>query len=169
MSDQINQSQMLPKVFTFVEDRSQIDSSNEEMFSGNYVIHAYETGKIKGREEQIIDLKHAIRDKHNANQKYTISVINDLVAEMVNSGVLTKGGWLKKDGSSKFDALISVPESVYLSDRINQFYIKAFEIEQKANNPNYTLNIRFINEAKKINENKLDYDGYKLRFNVEVN
>lgn len=168
MSQSLNQSQKIKGLFTFIEDRSQIDSSTEEMFSGNYVIHAYETGKLKGREEQIKDIREAIKGKNQENQQYTISVINDLVSDMVSNGVYTKGGWLKKEGSSKYDAIISVPQEIYMSEKIDAYYEKAYNIETAANNPNYTLNIRFINEAKIINQSMLDCDGYKLRFNVEV-
>lgn len=139
-----------------------------DTFSANYVIHAYKQGHKKGMRDKVIELETDAKSQFINNRDFTINTINSLVNDFIKDGVITPMGWIKSEGIDEFDVIIAVPQEKFLSDTFDRYYIRANELENEANNPDFHLNIRFINASKKINEEKLFCDGYKLKFELKV-
>jgi|GEM_PF-2797279 len=142
--------------------------SQSNTFSANYVIQAYEQGHKKGMLDKIVELESDVRSKFINNRDYTIKTVNSLILEFIRDGVTNPKGWIKSEGTDDFDVIIAIPQEKYLSEDFDKYYIKANELETESNNPDFHLNIRFINGAKAINEERLLCDGYKLKFEVKT-
>ncbi|HEY5325672.1 MAG TPA: hypothetical protein VIJ27_01625 [Mucilaginibacter sp.] len=122
----------------------------------------------KGMKDKMIELESDAKNQFFKNRDYTIKTVNNLITDLITEGVITQRGWIKSEGLEIFDVVIAVPQEDYLSENFERFYIKANQIETKSNSPGFNLNIRFINGSKPINEERLFYDGYKLKFEIQV-
>lgn len=143
-----------------------LQETAEGTFSANYVIHAYEKGRQKGMNDKLVELESEAKNSFLKNRDYTIKTINHFIGDLIIEGVVTQRGWIKSEGIGDFDVMIAVPQNNYLSEDFERFYVRANEIESESNNPEFRLNIRFINGSKSINEEKLSCDGYKIRFDI---
>lgn len=156
------------KSSSFISEPMFVKETSSQTFSANYVIHAYEQGRQRGMKDKMVELESDAKTQFSKNRDYTIRTINSLIADLITEGVVTQKGWIKSEGLEIFDVVIAVPQADYLADDFERFYIKANQIETESNSPEFHLNIRFINGSKPINEEKLFYDGYKLKFEIQA-
>jgi len=157
------------KSSSIISESILLAETSSDTFSANYVIHAYEQGHKKGMRDKMTELESGVRSEFLNNRDFTINTVNSLVSDFIQDGVFPPMGWIKSEGTDDFDVIIAVPQDKYLSESFSRYYVKVNELETSANNPDFHLNIRFINAAKKINEEKLFCDGYKLKFEITAN
>jgi hypothetical protein len=158
-----------PKTSSLISESILLAETSSDTFSANYVIHAYEQGHKKGMHDKMIELESDVRSQFINNRDFTIRTVNSLISDFIKDGVMAPMGWIKSEGTDDFDVIIAVPQDKYLSQSFDKYYIKVNELENNSNNPDFHLNIRFINATKKINEEKLFGDGYKLKFEIKSN
>jgi hypothetical protein len=156
------------KSSSYISESMFLKETSSQTFSANYVIHAYEQGRQRGMKDKMVELESDAKNQFAKNRDYTIKTINNLITDLITEGVITQRGWIKSEGLEVFDVVIAVPQENYLAENFERFYIKANQIETESNSPEFHLNIRFINGSKPINEEKLFYDGYKLKFEIQV-
>ena len=143
-----------------------LKTTKDETFSANYVIHAYNQGIIKGKNDKVAEMQQAVETRYTKNFDYTISSINDTLSYLLSNSVIPTKGWVKCDELQDFDVIIAVPQKDYLSKDFHKFYEFTNTLENKSNNPNYHINIRCIKSDKNIKLDKLISDGYELGFDV---
>jgi hypothetical protein len=157
------------KTSSLISESVLLAETSSDTFSANYVIHAYEQGHKKGMRDKMIELESDVQSQFINNRDFTIRTINSLISDFIIDGVIAPMGWIKSEGTDDFDVIIAVPQEKYLSQSFDKYYIKVNQLETSSNNPDFHLNIRFINATKKINEEKLFCDGYKLKFELKSN
>lgn len=141
-----------------------VSENSNQTFSANYVINAYNQGK----EDKVLEIETRAKTQFQKNRSYTIESVNKIIFQLIQNKIIPTGGWIKEEGLDVFEAIIGIPEKSYHSSDFDKFYVISNQIESTSNNPDYHLNIRFINGDRSINEEKLLLDGYRLRFLLQV-
>jgi hypothetical protein len=59
-----------------------------------------------------------------------------------------------------FDAIVVIPENVYLSDTFNEAYKTVLNVISKSKINGFEIDFSFMPSTKNINSKLLKYDGY---------
>lgn len=137
-------------------------SSIEESYSVNDIIGVYLEGKKNGLEET----KRNLIKKLSGNINKTGELAEKLLSCFKQMDIDIHTVYLKINSLNEFKILLTMPEDVFLSDRILSVYDYISNFEHEQNKDSYHLDISITSDNKYLSEECIKSDGFEFKLKM---
>ena len=135
--------------------------TKEESYTSDDVITAYMKGKKDGME----DYKKILLEKLSSNMSTATKLTESFCSEITSEyKVEFKKAYLRIADITKFEVLIPVPETKFVSNDFRKIYLLADKVKQVNNNETFYITFSFMPISEQFNEQALINDGFAMQY-----
>lgn len=132
----------------------------QDVVTHNDVIDAYLHGRKQGRNDYQIAMNKLFESNLYKAQEVSEKLFEDLKKMNINVDSIH----LKADAVTNFMALIVTDSKDYVDENFLKGIRASRKIKSTADSLDFSINFIFTHNAKSLNEDCLDYDGYFLKY-----
>ena len=132
----------------------------KDYYTQDDVIDAY----LKGKEEQKILTEKVLIEKLDSNLNQAKNLVEQITEKIINDGFTVFKSYLLLKDIFKFDAIIDVELSDYISDEFDKIYKYSRDVKNEVNGNTFYISFSFMPHTDELNENTIACDGFLFTY-----